>query len=77
MSEKITVVYPVEVKYYCDDCKTGELLPTGECLMSYPAQYPHICNNCGTKRNFSGKQYPMTRYLTKEQIKEIENESSS
>ena len=36
----------------------GEMLPTGICLTSYPAQYPHQCDTCGYTLNVRGKTYP-------------------
>jgi len=35
---------------FCDDCG-GEMKPTGTCLTSNPAQYPHECDGCGTVLN--------------------------
>lgn len=77
MAEKMSRLYPVEVRMYCDECKTGELIHTGVCLTSNPPQFPHVCNSCGYTQTFRDKYYPQTRQLTEEQIKEMENESSS
>lgn len=43
------------VRMYCK-CN-GEMIPTGEVLMSYPPKYPHLCNSCGVKQTFDRK-YP-------------------
>ena len=38
-----------EVDMTCDKCKKGVMRPTGIVLTSYPAQYEHVCTNCGEK----------------------------
>lgn len=43
-------VYSVE--YVCDECSTGFMKPTGVTLLSYPAQFPHICSCCEHEENF-------------------------
>jgi uncharacterized Zn finger protein len=47
-----------EVAYICDTCGKGEMIPTGECLTSFPPQYPHKCNACGAIQTFSNITYP-------------------
>jgi len=51
------------IRYYCDaeGCE-GEMLPTGRCLTSSPPQYPHVCNECGAKKTFRNKIYPVASY---------------
>jgi len=45
-------------------CKCGgEMKPTGICLTSYPPQYPHVCNKCGTNATYN-VSYPEIRYVT-------------
>jgi hypothetical protein len=45
-------------------CKCGgEMKPTGTCLTSYPPQYPHVCNKCGTNATYN-VSYPEIRYVT-------------
>lgn len=39
----------------------GEMKPTGECLTSYPPQYPHKCDKCGRNVTFN-VCYPELRY---------------
>jgi hypothetical protein len=50
------------VKWICDECGQGEMVPTGIELMSYPAQYPHKCNRCGHGETARGVKYPQTYY---------------
>lgn len=48
-----------EVKYYC---RCGEEMTfTGRSLMSYPPQYPHKCDTCGSIQNLKNK-YPMMKW---------------
>jgi hypothetical protein len=45
-------------------CKCGgEMKPTGTCYTSYPPQYPHVCNQCGTNATYN-VSYPEIRYVT-------------
>lgn len=44
ISNAVTITH---IKLMCDvDGCTGEMLPTGVTLMSYPPQYPHKCTVC-------------------------------
>lgn len=55
-------VKPIGVKYICDKCGDGEMLPTGKMKMfETHALYPHICNKCATEKDFIEK-YPLIRY---------------
>jgi DNA-directed RNA polymerase subunit RPC12/RpoP len=57
-------VKPVGVKYICDKCGKGEMLPTGRNDWSAnPPLLEHECNYCGTKMKFHEK-YPLIRYQT-------------
>ncbi len=51
------------VDYICDKCKVGKMVPSGMCLTSYPAQYPHFCDDrmCGASKNFY-ETYPVMKY---------------
>lgn len=61
--EKQIEVKQVKVKYTCDNCGEGEMLPTGYVLASCPPQYPHTCSNkCGYCKNFK-KKYPSIEYV--------------
>lgn len=62
MAEKRTEVKTYVVRYICDDCGEGEMVPTGLCLSIWPAQYPHKCNKCGASETFIGSTYPRTVY---------------
>ena len=61
MAERHEIVTPVKVNYQCDDCG-GYVLPTGVCLTSYPAKYPHRCSMCDKFYTFDCT-YPSIRYL--------------
>lgn len=65
--EKRKRVDTYQVELVCDICpgQTGKMIPTGEALMSYPAQYPHACNQCGTIVNIRGRKYPYIDYVVR------------
>jgi len=54
-----------EVRTFVDrlmcDCG-GEMKPTGECMLSMPAIYPHRCEACGKGESVRGFTYPRVRY---------------
>ena len=55
-------VRPIQINYVCDECHTGNMLRYGNLrLDSFPPQYPHECNFCGHRQNFS-KIYPIIEY---------------
>lgn len=60
--ESRTEVKVVEIDYNCPQCTVGKMRPTGIVLTSYPAQYPHKCNECGYNENFY-KTYPFVEYI--------------
>lgn len=60
--EVSTEVKTVVVRMKCE-CG-GEMKPTGECLTSYPPQYPHVCDKCGKKATYH-IHYPDLRYENK------------
>lgn len=39
----------------------GEFILGDMALMTYPVQYPHICNKCGASETFN-KRYPSIEY---------------
>ena len=49
-----------EVNYKCDECDDGYMQFDGIVLTSYPAQYPHSCDNkdCDATKTFRGESYP-------------------
>lgn len=58
-------VKTIQVDYTCDKCGVGKMRPSGNVLMTYPAQYPHFCNNpekCDGVNTFAGITYPYTTY---------------
>lgn len=57
-------VKQVLVEYFCDLCHTGKMKPTGVALLTYPAQYPHVCDNpeCEERDRF-GKTYPYLKTI--------------
>jgi len=60
MGEEIFEVKLYGVRYICDDCG-GEMLPTGQILMSDPPRYPHKCLGCKKVVNLTEK-YPTVRW---------------
>lgn len=62
MTEVRKVQKVVKVDKHCDSCGQGLMRPTGVTLMSYPAQYPHVCNGCGAKENFRVR-YPYLEHV--------------
>ena len=56
--EKMTVY---QERLYCDKCGT-EMYFSGEVLLSYPPQFPHICPKCGFKIT-TKEQYPKLKYI--------------
>lgn len=62
MAEIRMEVRAVQISLICDECGTGEMIPTGVALMSSPPQYPHVCSNCGASINVRGKRYPFIDY---------------
>ena len=59
--EKRVLVDTFKVRLFCDDCD-GDMVATGEALMSNPAQYIHVCKNCGKVVRVRGKKYPFIEY---------------
>jgi len=63
VSEQIRAVEMIVIDYICDECGKGKMLQNGEIVyMSYPAQIPHKCDNCGAKKTFYEQPYPRTGY---------------
>jgi DNA polymerase III alpha subunit (gram-positive type) len=66
--EKSYEVKPIVIKYICDSCNLGEMLPTGKMKMfETHALFIHKCEKCGVEHDFFEK-YPLIKY---EDIKEI------
>ena len=61
MPREQTPLRPIKVDYRCDSCQRGHYRPTGMTLTSYPAKYPHACDQCVARRTFS-ECYPLIRY---------------
>lgn len=55
---------PVELHYYCDECKTVEIEATGRVLTSNPPQYVHICPKCNKEYHLDNV-YPCIDYEDK------------
>ena len=58
-------VKTVQVDYKCPKCNNGYLRPTGIVYSTYPAQFPHRCNNknCDYGETFTDKQYPYMDFV--------------
>lgn len=60
--EQTFEVQPYGVKYICDSCGKGEMLPTGKNDWTVdPPLLEHSCSQCGQKKKFIEK-YPLIRY---------------
>ncbi len=78
MSERTVEVKVVKTILMCEECKLGEMLPTGgTMLMTSPPQMPHRCNQCKAKTNISGTSYPRIRYedIVPEETPELDTTS--
>ncbi|OUB49894.1 hypothetical protein [Bacillus thuringiensis] len=62
MMEEKFEVKPVGVKYICDSCNQGEMVPTNNIKMfEKNIEYIHKCSRCGAERGLNNK-YPLIRY---------------
>lgn len=60
--EETYKIEPIGVKYICDKCKEGEMLPTGNNdWATNPPQFEHACTFCNQIENFEEK-YPLVRF---------------
>ncbi|EGT0683314.1 hypothetical protein IZT14_001706 [Clostridium perfringens] len=61
--EKEFCVKPVLVKYMCDFCNEGEMIPNSKNYWSLdPPKFEHKCNKCG-KKIILDEKYPIMRYI--------------
>ena len=61
MEEKFDVS-PIGIRYICDSCNNGEMLPTGEMNMyENHATFIHKCKTCKNEKELMEK-YPLIRY---------------
>lgn len=58
--EEATEVKVYSIKRICP-LDSGEMLPTGMCILVYPKSYKHECNTCSHNDNFQ-EIYPKIRY---------------
>ena len=66
-------VKTVLVRMKCDKCKEGFMEKDGNIILtSYPPRFPHKCNYCGHRENYT-VQYPYTKSILKgeEQMKPL------
>ncbi|HZH60698.1 MAG TPA: hypothetical protein VEY70_14215 [Metabacillus sp.] len=54
-------VKPIGVKYVCDSCGEGEMVPNGKNDFKYEVKIGHTCSKCGLEKDFAEK-YPLIRY---------------
>ena len=59
MKEERFEMKPYGVRYLCD-CD-GEMLPTGNILISNPPKFPHECEKCGKSVSLL-ERYPTVRW---------------
>ena len=56
-------VTSIKVSMKCPECGVGEMeMSGGIVLTTYPAQYPHNCDNCDYSCHYSGVQYPYIKH---------------
>lgn len=68
--EVIKEVKVVEVNMKCDECNEGLMEPVGNnVLMTNPPKYPHKCNKCGYRENYT-RIYPYQKYVPVEECLE-------
>lgn len=53
------------VRYQCDACLLGDMVPTGTVFTSNPLQYEHVCGACGVRKGLP-RNYPYTQISYKE-----------
>jgi len=51
----------IQVCQSCEHCDEGQMMATGMVLTSFPAQYPHVCDDCGHKETYKNS-YPFIKY---------------
>lgn len=62
MSEVKYQVKTFLIDMKCDKCGEGYMRPVGNVVLtSYPLQYPHECDVCGFRENYT-KTYPYETY---------------
>lgn len=59
--EKEIKVAPYGLIQICEDCKKGEMLPTGEWHMTSPPKFEHQCNRC-LKKKYYNQKYPEIKF---------------
>lgn len=71
MSEIRSKLQVFELDYACDKCGNGRMRPEGVVYPTSPPQYPHVCDNCGSKMTFRA-MYPRIAYFYKGTDIEVE-----
>lgn len=73
--ERVAEAKTLIVEMICDKCSKGKMIPYGNAVLStYPAQYPHKCENCGYMNNYP-MRYPYHRLVPIEPLRKMkENE---
>lgn len=69
MPEVKSEVRPVGVRYMCDECEGGEMIPTGrviQLISTVPPKFEHMCKLCGAKENLA-EQFPAIRFESMEE----------
>lgn len=68
--EKVANARVIVVENVCDKCGKGTMKLHGNTvLLTHPAQYPHICENCGHTENYPFT-YPYHRIVPTEALRE-------
>jgi hypothetical protein len=45
------------VEWVCEECKLGNMVPTGQANLVQPPMFEHVCQKCKAKKFFA-KRYP-------------------
>lgn len=64
MAKKDEVKYEikqVEVHKKCPKCGKGHMIATGKMIAKETLQFPHKCDKCGHKENYTNT-YPYSKY---------------
>jgi hypothetical protein len=59
--EKRFEVRPYGVKYMCNRCNKGEMIPTGRNIWTEPPRFEHICIHCKSIVELAEK-FPLIKY---------------
>ncbi len=62
MNKEVKVQVNTFITYGLCECGGRVRGCDGIVYSSYPPQYPHVCDKCGTHSHILGKHYPLVSY---------------